>query len=320
MKPSRFAFLAFCAVFVFVAVHVCPAQSAEDFPTKYITVICGFSAGGSTDVQMRGIIPYLQKYLGKGVVVENQTGANGIIAYNASFAAAPDGYTLLVTSIPAQTIAEKYFPDNAKFQSRNYSHIYAFVKDELILVGHPEMYKSFQDLLQASKRSKVKVGISGKGQPTHLAAAMLEDVGKMQVNVIPFEGGSESLASLAGKHIDAVVTLNSAASNLIKSGVLKPLLVLDDRRFAAYGDTLCAKEVGLDISVPYITGVMGPPKIPAERVKILETAFGKAVDDPDYVKWAKNMNIEITHMPSSEFLKETIKDYGLVEEYMKVLK
>lgn len=322
MKISRLLSLIIGAFFLFLGMGASGALSKDDFPTRNITIICGFSPGGSTDIQIRGIIPYVQKYLGKGIIVENRTGASGILAYNGVFSAKPDGYTLMVTSIPAITIAEKYFPDSAKFEVKKYSHIFGFAREELILIGHPEMYKSFEDLLRAGADKKLKVGTSGKGQPTHLGAVMLEFVTKLTFNIIPFEGGGESLASLAGKHIDAVVTITSAAMSLTKSGVIRPFLIIGERRHPGYPDTPSAKDLGYDISmlVPYLTGVVGPPNIPEDRVKVLEAAFAEAVKDPDYVKWAKNINIEITPLPPPAFLKETLRGYPAVEKYMEVLK
>lgn len=320
MKTSRLTWSIIGLFFLVSVTGVSLTLAAADFPTKYITVVCGYTAGGSTDVQMRGIVPYVQKYLGKGIIVENRPGANGIIAFNDVFSATPDGYTLLVTSIPAQTLIEKYLPENAKSQMKSYSHISAFVKDELILLGHTEMYKSIEEFIQTAKQKKLKVGISSKGNPTHLATVMLERSAKIETNIIPFEGGGESMASLSGKHIDAAMTLASAAISLTRSGVLRPLLIMGVSRHPGFPNTPSAKELGYDISIPYMTGVVAPPNVPADRVKILEAAFAKAVQEPDYVKWTKNMNIEIFPLSSADFLKETLRGYPMVEEFVKVLR
>ncbi len=313
-----------CVVLVLLFVQFIREETvlAEDFPTRHVTVLCGFSPGGSTDIQIRGIIPYVQKYLDKGMLVENRTGANGIIAYNEVFNAKPDGHSLLVTSIPAITIAEKYFPETAKFEVKKYTHIYGFAREELVLVTNPEMYKSFQEFIKAGGEKKLKVGTSGKGQPTHLGAVLLEIVAKIKTNIIPYQGGSESMASLAGKHIDGVITISSAAVNMVKSGVVKPLLILGDSRHPGFPGVPSAKELGYDISmlVPYLTGVVGPPNMPAERVKILENAFAHAVKTPEYVKWAKNLNVDIVPLPSAAFLKETLRGYPAVASYLEVLK
>lgn len=322
MKTSKLLTFIIGTFFFVSGMGASLALAKEDFPTKHITIICGFGPGGSTDIQIRGITPYVQKYLGQGIVVENRTGASGLIAFNEGFSAKPDGYTLLVTSSPAITIAEKYFPNSAKFEVRKYSHIYGFAREELILIGHPEMYKSFEDFLRAGADKKLKVGTSGKGQPSHLAAVLLELVTKQKINIIPFEGGGESMASLAGKHIDAVVTMSSTGMNLTRSGVVIPLLIIGDRRHFGYPNTPSAKDLGYDISmlVPYLTGVVGPPNIPKDRIKVLEDAFAKAVQDPDYLKWAKNMYIEITPLSSDAFLNESLKGYPAVEKYMEALK
>lgn len=321
MKTSRLVCLVIGSFFLVSVAGVNFTQAAEEFPAKYVTVLCGFSAGGSTDLQIRGIAPYAQKYLGKAIMVENIPGANGLLSYNQGFSVAPDGYTLVVSTVPALNIAEKYFPENAKFQAGKYSHIFAFARDDLILVGHPEMFKGFREFLDASKSKKLKVGISGKGQPTHLAALMLEQVAKIETNIIPFEGGSESLASLAGKHIDAVITFTSTAVGLTKSGMVKPLLIIGDRSHPGYPNVPSAKDMGYDTSklVPLLFGVLGPPNIPGNRVKILESAFAKAVEDPTYVKWATGMNIQVTSIDSAAFLKETLKGYPMVEEAMKIM-
>ena len=103
---------------------------------------------------------------------------------------------------------------------------------------------------------------------------------------------------------------------------MKPLLILGDSRHAGYPGVPSAKELGYDVAmlVPYFTGVFGPPNMPEERNKILENAFADAVQTPDYLKWAKNLNLNIVSLPSKVFLKETLNGYPAADKYMEVLK
>ncbi len=298
------------------------AIGAEEYPAQMIKIIIGYAPGGSMDRQVRLLLPFLQKHLKKGVMVENLTGAQGILAANKVFSSQPDGYTLLFVDSGTIVLQEKYLPETCNFKVRDFAHISSFVRENYLLVTHPEVWKDTAEFFKTAKSKHLRMAISGKGTFGHLYSVMLEKTADVKFNLIPFEGGAQSLAALAGKHVDAVATAISSSLHLIRSGTLYPLLFLSDRRHSALPQTPVPKEIGFTSFDPFesIMGLFGPPKLPADRVKVLEEASSKAVKDPEYVEKAKELSVEIYPMNSRDYFAQTEKEYSQIEKYIDLLK
>jgi tripartite-type tricarboxylate transporter receptor subunit TctC len=310
-----------CFVCFFLIITGNPIE-AQDFPTDTIKIICGYAPGGSADVQIRLLAPFLQKHLRKSVMVENLTGANAMLATNKVFTSPPDGYTLLVASIPVLILQEKYLPEAARYQTRTLTHIYSFVRDDFVLASHPEVWNNFAEFSKAAQNKHLRVGIAGKGTPSHLYALMIEEMANVKFNIIPFEGGGPAMTSLAGKHVDGITTVLSSSYHLIKSGTLNPILILSDKRHSALTQTPTPKDIGFKSFEPifYITGIFGPPKLPANRINILGEAVSKAIKEPEFLEKAKAMILEVYPLDSKDFLANTEKQYSQVEQYIDLLK
>ena len=295
---------------------------AQDFPTDTIKIICGYAPGGSADLQIRLLAPFLQKHLGKPVMVENLTGANAMLATNKIFTSSPDGYTLLVASIPVLILQEKYLPETARYQTRALTHVFSFVRDDFVLASHPEVWKNFAEFSKAAQGKRLRVGIAGKGTPSHLYALITEEMANVKFNIIPYEGGGPAMTSLAGKHVDAISTVFSSSYHLIRSKTINPLMIFSDRRNPAVPETPTPKDMGFKSFEPifYITGVFGPPKLASARVGILEEAAFKAVKEPEFLEKAKGMVLDVYPLGSKDFLTNTEKQYSQVEKYIDILK
>ena len=299
------------------------AIGVEEYPSKTITAIHGYAAGGTTDMQARMLFPFVQKHLGQTLMLENLTGADAILATNKVSASPPDGYTLLVANTPTIILQEKYLPEIARYQTRDLTHICSFVREDFTLLSHPEVWKNFPDFIKAAQTKHLRVGIPGKGTPAHLYIVMVEQVTNVRFNIIPFEGGGQLRAALAGKHVDAICTILSGALSMVQSRALNPLIVLSDRRHSALPQTPTLKEVGgLKSFEPilFISGIFGPPKMPAARIKIFEEAFAKALKEPESLDKAKKMGAEIYPLNSQHYLANTERQYPLVEKYIKLFK
>ena len=296
----------------------------EKFPSKPVTIFCGYSAGGSTDIQIRTVTPYVQKHLGQPVVVENLPGASGILAYNKVFSLKPDGYNLLVSSLQQLVLTEHFFKDTARYHTQDYTFIHNLVKEDPILVTHPDLYPSFEGFIQSAQKKKLKVGVPGKGQVVHLMVALLEKLAKVEFNTIPFEGGGPGMASLMGKHIDAFMTYGSTAFNMVRSGSLRPLLVVSKTRVPQYPQVPVPADLGYDTKetriILSLTGIYGPPNIPPDIAKTLEAAFAKALKDPEYLEKVNKMNIEVLPLSAEEFRSTLEQEYPFIMKFTEVLK
>lgn len=294
--------------------------SAADYPTKPITIICPYGAGGSMDIQMRGIAPYAGKELNTTIQIENVTGASGVIGFNRGFKAAPDGYTLVVNNLPAIIVTEISQP-STNYRTKEFLPVYAFARDSVVLVTHPDLYKTFDEFLKAAKTTQIRVGTTGKGTTVHLAGLVVESALGIKFNFIPFEGGAESVTSLAGKHIDAVLTIASSANAMIRAGRVRPLIVLANERSPMFPQVPIPKELGYDIP-PFSnhTGVLAPPRLPADRMKILGAAFDRAVKNPGYIDWLAKGTAEYAPLNPDQYRNEIERVSKLVDGYRDLLK
>jgi tripartite-type tricarboxylate transporter receptor subunit TctC len=297
-----------------------PAGAQEVYPSKSITVIVPFSAGGSTDIAFRGIAPYIEKYLKTSIVVENVPGADGIIGYSRGYSAKPDGYTLTAVNTLPLLLAE--LSRDTKYKSDEFKPIYAFATGSMILVVYPEFCKDFGEFVKIGRSQTIKVGTTGAATTTGLMGILLEEELGLKVNWIPYGGGSESLASLAGKHIDAVFSMTASAQSLSKAGKIRPLAVFSEKRNPKYPDVPVPKELGTDIPLlNNLTGIVGPPGLPDDKVATVAAAAAKAVQDPGYLEWLnKAATTELTPMDPQEFKKEFERLSALTQKYKKYLK
>ena len=307
------------SVLILAALWAGPTLAAE-YPSKPITVIVPYGAGGSMDTQARGISPYLGKELGTSVQIENVTGASGVIGFNRGFKASPDGYTLVANNLPAIVVVELSQP-NANYRTKEFTPLCAFALDPVVLVTHPDLYKTFDEFVKTAKTTQIRVGTTGKGTTVHLSGLIVESILGIKFNFIPFEGGAESVTSLAGKHIDAVLTIASSANAMIRAGRIRPLLILAKEKSPKYPQVPIPKDVGYDIP-PFSnhTGILAPPKLPPNRLKILDAAFGRAVKNPAYVEWLAKGTAEYAPLNPNEYRNEIERMFKLVDGYRDLLK
>lgn len=290
----------------------------EKFPTRSIDVIVPYGAGSGLDMEVRGIIPYVQKYLDVTMVVVNVPGAQAKIGMVKAWKAKPDGYTLVAYGPPAQIIVEKMM--EAEYKTKDFPHIYAWSINSPGLFVNSETWKTFEEFLNEARNKTLSCAVSGLGSTSHLAGLFLAKGLNFQVRWVPYEGAAGVLSALAGKHVDFVINFIPSALPLVKAGKIHPLLVLDDSH-DSYPGVPIPKDLGYKIDVLVaIRGVAAPPNTPSDRIKILEGAFAKAVRDFEYLEWAKKREITILPLDAKQFTQKTLEMYKIVEKYLDLIK
>jgi len=308
----------FFLVIGFALFLVCPSAFGQDFPKKPIKLIATADVGGGEDTEARGIAPYLQKYLGVTVMVENQGGAGGKIAFEKFQKTDPDGYSLIVSTFPKSIIIE--YMGKVGYRTKDFTPVYAWALTNQLLVGHADTWKNINEFLKDAKTRTLSGGLSGRGSTTHLAGLVAMDALGVKVNWVPYEGSAGSVAALAGKHLDFTLCLSTSATSLIQAGKLRPLLLFGDERDPYLPDVPTPKEIGLNIpDMPALRGAEAPPHTSPAIVKILEAGFNKAAKDPAFVEWAKKRKMVLRSFPSQEFGKILLDTYPQVEKYQKML-
>jgi tripartite-type tricarboxylate transporter receptor subunit TctC len=294
----------------------CPRVNSADFPKKLIKLIVTAAVGGGEDSEARGIAPYLEKHLGVKIIIDNQPGAGGKIAFEKFQKAKPDGYTLITYTFPKTIVIE--YTDKVNFRSKDYTPIYTWSYADQVLVVNAETWKTFDEFLKAAKTKTLIGGISG-GHST-LSGVMTADELGIKVNWVPYEGSAGSLAALAGKHIDFMVTLSTSAVPLMEAGKLRSLILFGNERDPFLPNVPCSKELGVKLTpMPGIRGISAPPNTPAAIVRVLADACSKAVKEPGFIEYAKKRKMTIRPLTGPEYGQVIAETYPIVGKYKQVL-
>jgi tripartite-type tricarboxylate transporter receptor subunit TctC len=190
-----------------------------------------------------------------------------------------------------------------------------------VLFVNWDSWQTFDDFLSAAKQRVMVGGVSGVGSASHLSGLVSMDELKLNPRWVNYDSGGEALASLAGKHIDFVITLGPTAFPMVKSNKIRPLIVFDEESDSVFPTTPTAKQKGIEISpTPAYFGMLAPPNTPQDRLDILEKAFLKAVNDPALQKLSNDRSLYISFISGKDYKRETERQFRLVEKYQHLLK
>jgi len=315
-----------CKIFVILSLilfFTIPAVCSEkppDFPKKPIRLIVPYVPASGNDTQSRGIAVYLEKHLRVRVLIENRPGADGRIGVNEAWKSSPDGYTLINPGMPTPILNEKLFP--VKYKVQEFTHIFAWSKDNIVVVVNSETWKTPQEFIADAQSKTLSGGVTGIGSSAMVAGLALEDTARFKpVNWVPFSGGGETMTQLAGKHIDFGITTMASAAPLVGAGKLRPLLVFSNEKDHRFPNTPLPREVGLNLTpIAVVWGVFAPPGLPQQIANILEQAFFKAVQEPDFLTWAEKLRMEISLMNRDQFFAYTISMEKEIVKHLDKLK
>jgi tripartite-type tricarboxylate transporter receptor subunit TctC len=318
-RPIIHRFLTVLMALTFILCWGVLAPAAEKkaaFPSKPIRFMVPYTAGSGNDIQSRGLQPHLEKHLGGRVVIDNRPGADGRLGLNDAWRSAPDGYTFINAGMPTPIINEKLYPVN--YRTKEFTHIYAWSQDNMCLVVNAEVFKKPQDFINEARLRTMAGGITGIGSVSQIAGLSLADAaGLKPVNWVPFKGGVETMTNLAGKHIDFGVTTTSGAQALVDAGKLMIVLIFSQEKDLMFPKAPLPKELGLHLTaLPVVRGALAPPGMKPAIANTLRQAFAKAVQEPDFISWAKRARVEISPMNHEQFLNYTI---GVEKEVVKYL-
>ncbi len=284
------------------------------FPKKTIKIITG---PGGENADVREIAPYVQKYLGVDVLIENIVGFWGKSAFEKFQMTEPDGYTLISYTFPRSIIIEHMSKTN--FRTKDFTPIFAWSVGDQLLVVPPDTYKTFDEFLKDAKTKTLTGAIPVRGGTSHLAGLLLADGLGINVNWMPYEGSASSIAALARKDVDFTICLATALPSWIRAGKIRLLTMLPDRRGPYFPDIPTLKELGYDINYVTIRHVVeAPPNTPPHIVRVLEEAFSKAVKEPAYIEWAKKNYVVIEPLSAQEFCKEVAEAYPRIERFKEM--
>ncbi|MET0722159.1 MAG: tripartite tricarboxylate transporter substrate binding protein [Tardiphaga sp.] len=257
------------------------AAMAQDYPTKPITLIVPWPAGGSTDISMRAIADAASKHLGQPIAVDNKGGGGGTVG-PATMAAAskPDGYT--ISQIPITVFRLPLMQDVSWNPEKDFSYIIHLTGYTFGVTTNSEsQFKTWKDVVDFAKANpgKVTYATPGTGTSLHVGMEQISALAGIKLTQVPFKGGAETNAAVLGNH-----TMLQADSTgwrpLVDAGKLRLLMVWTDKRSPNFPDVPTLKEIGYPMVYDSPFGIAGPKGMDPKIVAKLHDAFKKAIEDP----------------------------------------
>jgi len=310
----------FFMVIGFLFFFCIPPAGALDFPTKPISFICPWPAGGATDVSMRVLAEEAGKYLGQPVIVENKPGASGTVAPAAMAATAKaDGYNLAQISI---TVFR--FPSMLKVSYdplKDFTYIIQISGWTLgAVVKNDSPWKTWKEFVAyaRSNPNKVTYATPGTGSTCHLVMEKIARMEGVKWVQVPMKGGGESTPAVLGGHVTATVDSSGWAPQ-VDAGLLRVLVTWGTQRTKRWPQVPTLKEQGYNIIANSPWGIAGPKGMDPRVVKILHDAFKKAMDSPAFQKIYDKYDIEPFYLNSTDYVKYAQQLYEEEREMVEMV-
>jgi tripartite-type tricarboxylate transporter receptor subunit TctC len=295
MQKLLFPALAVAAVF-------CGTACAQTYPAKPVRIIMGFPAGSTVDVLVRPLAQRLTDALGQSFIVDNRSGATGVIASELVAKAAPDGYTLLGTPSSAIT-STPHLSQHLPFDPlRDFVSVSQINQFSYVLITHPSVpARNVAELIALAKAKPgvLTYGSSGIGSAFHLAGELFRLMAKIDITHVPYKGGPPAVTDMMGGRLDLMFYSLAVVRQQIESGRLRALAVSGDHRDALLPAVPTVAESGLrgyEMSGAHI--IAAPAATPREVLVKLNAAILKALSSNEMKElWARQgMDIALTSL------------------------
>lgn len=294
------------------------AALAQTYPSKPITMIVPWPAGGSTDRHLRTLAELASKHLGQNIVVQNQPGGGGTLGPgNMALAAKPDGYTIAqypmgMLRIPHMQKTQWHPLNDFSFIIGVSGYTFGFV------VKGDSPHKSFSEYMEAARKApgKIDYGSTGTGTSPHLLLEEVAASAGVQLNHVPFKGNADLMAAVLGGHVMAGSDA-SGWDKYVDGGQMRLLATFGERRTKRWPNVPTAKDLGYNVigNSPY--GLVGPKGMDPAVMKTLHDAFKKAMEEPRHLEVLDQLNQDMWYRSGEDYAKwarETFaKDKALID-------
>ena len=302
--------------------HVSPAHAAwpADAP---IEVVVGFAPGGSTDVMVRVLAPFIARQLGDKatLVIVNRPGASGEIAVAQVMRAKPDGYTVGIVNLPGYFFVPMI--RKAAYGTKDLTLVARVVSDPTVMVARKD--SKLADLRQAvaqlkASPSSLSAGHNGVGTNGHLAMVRLEQTAEIKFNAIPYNGSAQQKTAMSGRQLDIAFLAASEVPDPDNEATPMRLLAQFTKTKVARLSTIpTTYELGLPVEMTAERGFAAPNGLPPPVLASLQKAVEAAMKDPEYVKAARNDAPFLSYLGGAEWTRQIEQDQKTYEEIARTL-
>lgn len=301
--------------------------SAQTYPDRPIKLVLPFPAGSATDGIARVIADDMRKGLGQPVVIENQAGADGNIAAMNVRRAAPDGYTLFMSTNSAHGVNKSLYASLPYDPERDFEPVAGLIRIPLMLLVRKDFPANdvAAFVQQAKQRAATKPLSFGTGNTSsQLAAALLQSAAGLDITVVPYRGTPQALTDLVGGQIDAMVVDPYSAMGFITNGQLKALAVTDSARHALLPDVPTMAQAGYkDVQVVSWAALFAPAKTSPAVIDRLQREVASSLAKPEVKDAVQRMAMTTMVMSPEQlrtFVHAEIERWGRLAELAKVPK
>ncbi|QWG15724.1 tripartite tricarboxylate transporter substrate binding protein [Bradyrhizobium sediminis] len=300
MTGRKYA-LALAAALLATPALVATQCVAQDYPARPVKIIVPFGPGGPADVTARQIGSILQENFGQPFVVENRTGAGGVIGTVEAVKSPPDGYTLLMMS-NTQTANESLVPTRKYELMRDLAPIAPVNSSDLVIVVHPQVpAKTLAEFIALAKSQpgKLNYASSGQGTPYHMAGELFKAMAGIDVVHVPYRNSGEARSGVIGGQVQMMIDAVPAMAPNVAGNQVRALATTGKSRSSVLANLPTASETGVPgYEATIWLGLMAPAGTPRPIIDKLNAAVNAAIKRPDIVKlWAQQGAVAMSMSP-----------------------
>ena len=298
-----------------------PSFAQDKWPSKPITYVVAFPAGGTTDVLARLIAQKLGPALGTTVIVENRAGAGGNIGSDYVAKAAPDGYTILGGTISSHAINVSLYPKLPYDPVKSFSPVALIgTNANVLVVGASSPYKTVQELTAAAKAKpgSISFASAGNGTSQHLSGELYKSIAGLDMVHVPYKGSAPAIQDVIGGQVPMMFDTSVVAMPFIESGKVRALAVTSSKRAATLPNVPTMAESGVTgYDLQSWQAIFAPAGVPAPILSRLQTEVGKILKSPEIVERLGKLGMEASTMTPEQFAAFQVAE---IAKWAKVIK
>lgn len=320
--PTRRSLFRIASVALASCALCASAFAQSDYPSRPIKLVVPYATGGVSDAVGRVLALGLGKALNQTVIVENRGGAGGTLGAGIVAKAPADGYTILLTSPPMVAVAPALLRELPYRTAEDFTPIGTLIVTPNVLVVNNELpVNSIADLIAYGKgpgKGSLSFASAGPGSTGHLSGQIMMSTSGINMTHIPYKSSGQAFPDVISGRVSMVFDSLPSTIGFIRSGRVKPLLVMSEKRSTAFPDVQTAAEAGFPAAtMNFWMGIEGPAKLPQDVVNKLNAALKVAVNSPEMRQQIQTLGAEPYLTTPEEFKAQRISD---IAKYGKLVK